>query len=25
MGMKVVELLSDVHWTANPATETANP
>jgi len=25
MGMKVVELLSDVHWTANPANETANP
>lgn len=25
MGMKVVELLSDVHWTANPAIETANP
>jgi len=25
MGMKVVELLSDVHWTANPATESANP
>jgi lipopolysaccharide export system protein LptC len=25
MGMKVVELLSDVHWTANPANEPANP
>jgi lipopolysaccharide export system protein LptC len=25
MGMKVVELLSDVHWTANPANEIANP
>jgi lipopolysaccharide export system protein LptC len=25
MGMKVVELLSDVHWTANPANQSANP
>ena len=25
LGMKVVELLSDVHWTANPANESANP
>lgn len=25
MGMKVVELLSDVHWTANPATDANKP
>ena len=25
MGMRVVELLSDVHWTANPANQPANP
>lgn len=25
MGMKAVELLSDVHWTANPANQPANP
>jgi len=25
MGMKVVELLSDVHWTANPANPPVNP
>jgi lipopolysaccharide export system protein LptC len=25
LGLKVVELLSDVHWTANPANQTANP
>jgi len=25
MGMKVVELLSAVHWTANPANQSANP